>query len=58
VFVPGRPFEPSRMSSGKARAYLSDSGAPLHSKLLALPTIIWLGWKGAPGSNALAYYSC
>jgi hypothetical protein len=57
VFVPGRPFEPSRMSSGKARAYLSDSDAPLYSKFLALPTIIRLGWKGAPGTNTLAYYN-
>jgi hypothetical protein len=28
----------------------------LHSKVLALPKNIRLGWKGLPGTNALAYY--
>jgi hypothetical protein len=32
------------------------SGAPLKGKLLALTTNIRLGWKGLPGTNALAYY--
>jgi len=30
--------------------------APLYDRLLALPAIITLGWKGLPGTNALAYY--
>ncbi len=32
------------------------SGAQLYGRLLALPTNIRLGWKGLPGTNALAYY--
>jgi hypothetical protein len=31
-------------------------GAPLYGSLLAWPTNIRLGWKGFPGTNALAYY--
>jgi hypothetical protein len=31
-------------------------GAPLQGRLLALPTNIRLGWKGLPGTNALAYF--
>ncbi len=32
------------------------SGATLEDRLLALPESIRLGWKGLPGTNALAYY--
>jgi hypothetical protein len=31
------------------------SGAPLWFRPLALPTTIKLGWKGMPGTNAIAY---
>jgi hypothetical protein len=34
----------------------SLSGALLKGRLLALPANIGLGWKGLPGTNALAYY--
>jgi hypothetical protein len=46
------------MSAGEAGAYPSE--APFRcstlGSLLALPTNIRLGWKGLPGTNALAYY--
>ncbi len=32
------------------------AGAPRKGRLLASPTNIRLGWKGLPGTNALAYY--
>jgi hypothetical protein len=32
------------------------SGAPLQSRLNALPTNIRLGWKCLPRTNALAFY--
>ncbi len=32
------------------------AGAPLLGRLLDLPANIRLGWKGLPGTNALAYY--
>ncbi len=32
------------------------SGVPLLGRLLASPTNIRLGWKGLPGTYALAYY--
>jgi len=35
---------------------ISLSDVPLYSRLLALPTNIRLGWRGLPGTNALAYY--
>jgi hypothetical protein len=34
--------------------HLSD--APLKGRVLTLPTNIRLGWKGLPGTNALAYF--
>ncbi len=45
------------MIAGKAGAYLSEAltGVPFLDKLLALPAIIRLGWKGLLGTNALAY---
>jgi hypothetical protein len=42
------------MFAGKVGAYPSE-GAPLLGRILALPTNIRLGWKGLPGTNALAY---
>ncbi len=43
------------MFVGKARAYQVKhlSGAPIYSRLLALPANIWLDWKGLPGTNTL-----
>ncbi len=32
------------------------SGAPFYGRFLTLTTNIRLGWKGLPGTNALAYY--
>jgi hypothetical protein len=45
VFVPGKPFQPNAMFVNKARACLIKhfSGAPLYSRLLALPTNIRIG---------------
>jgi hypothetical protein len=51
--VPGKPFQPSLVFAGKARAYPSE--APFRCKLLASPTNITLDWKGLPGTNTLAY---
>jgi hypothetical protein len=51
IRIPGKPFLPSLMFVGKARAYPSDA-----NKAPALPANIRLGWKGLPGKNALAYY--
>jgi hypothetical protein len=31
------------------------SGAPLQGRFLALPTSVWLDWKGLQGANTLAY---
>jgi hypothetical protein len=31
-------------------------GAPLLGRLMTLPIVIRLGWKGLPGMNALIYY--
>jgi hypothetical protein len=46
------------MFAGKAGAYMSEAPfrCPLWGRLLALPAIIRLGWKGLLGTNALAYY--
>jgi hypothetical protein len=55
VFYPGKPFHPSLMFVGKAKNY-HLSGAPLHGRLIALPTNIKLGWISLPGTNTLAYY--
>jgi len=46
------------MVAGKAGTYHSEapSDAPLKGRLLASPTNIRLGWKGFPGTTALAYY--
>jgi hypothetical protein len=56
--VPGKPFKPSLMFAGKARAYPSEalSGAPFSGRPLALPTNIGIGWKGLPMTYILAYY--
>jgi hypothetical protein len=45
VFVPGKPVQSSTMFVNKARACLIKhfSGAPLYSRLLALPTNIRIG---------------
>jgi hypothetical protein len=51
IMIPGKPFLPSLMFVGKARAYPSDA-----TKAPALPANIRLGWKGLPRTNALAYY--
>ncbi len=53
-WLPGKSFQPSLMFAGKTRAYLS--GAPLYGKPLPLPTNINIGWKGLPGTKALAHY--
>ncbi len=57
MFVPGKPFQPSLMFAGKARAYPSEaaSGAPLYGRPLALPTNIRLGGRGLPGTNTVNY---
>jgi hypothetical protein len=46
------------MFAGNDIAYLIQApyGAPLLGRLLALPTIIRLGWKGLPWKNTLAYH--
>ncbi len=49
MFVPGKPFQPSLVFEGKARAY------PSEVPFLALPTNTRLGWKGLPGTHILAY---
>jgi hypothetical protein len=45
VFVPGKPFQSSKMFVNKVRACLIKhlSSAPLYSRLLALPTNIRIG---------------
>jgi hypothetical protein len=56
AFVPGKPFQTSVML-GKAYARVEHlKGTPLLGRLMALPTNTRLGWKGLPGTNALAYY--
>ncbi len=51
MFVPGKPFQLSLMFAGKAR------GQPRGEHLKdILPANIGIGWKGLPGTNALAYY--
>ena len=55
VFAPGKSFQPSLMFAGKA-ILKHLSGSPFYGRLLASPTNIWLGWKGLPGTYALAYY--
>jgi hypothetical protein len=45
------------MIAGKGGAYPNKASFRLLlARLLALPTNIRLGWKGLPGTNALAYY--
>jgi hypothetical protein len=47
VFFLGKPFQPSLMSCLTDPTQVKHrSGAPIQGKLLALPTIIRLGWKG------------
>jgi hypothetical protein len=67
VSIPGKPFQPSLMYVINAGAY--PRGRPvavksfitlaperLKGRLLALHTIVRLGWKTLPGTNTLAYY--
>jgi hypothetical protein len=50
VFVPGKPFQPSLMFVGKARAY------PIVEHLKGASIgYARLGWKGLQGTNTLAY---
>jgi len=52
------PFQPSLMFVGKAGVYPRVEqlkSTPL-GRLLAIPTNTWLGSKGLPGPNTLAYY--
>jgi hypothetical protein len=56
---PTKYFQPSLIFVSKAVDYLTEApfkGALLQGRLLALPKIIALGWKGLPGTNILAYY--
>jgi len=48
VFIPGEPFQPSRVKH--------ISGTPFYGRLPALHTNTRLGWKGLPGTNTLARY--
>jgi len=43
------------MFAGKARVKHLSS-APIQGRLLSSLANIRLGWKGLPGTNALAYY--
>ncbi len=55
----GRSFQSSLLLVGKAKS-LPYSGVPergVHlGRLLAVPTNTRLGWKGLPGTNAIAYF--
>ena len=57
MFVSGKPLQPSVMFAGEAGAFRVKplSGAPLKGRPLSLPTNIRQGWRGLPGTNALAY---
>jgi len=52
VFVPGKAFQ-SRLMIVNAGAYPTKASLDdtLQGRLLALPTIVRLGWKGFPGTN-------
>ncbi len=59
AFIPGKPFQPSLMFAGKARAYpMWSTFQVLHSRVGSPPflTNIRLGGKGLPRTKALAYY--
>jgi hypothetical protein len=44
------------VSKAGASSSKQFSGALTYGSLLALPTNIWLGWKGLPRTNTLAFY--
>jgi hypothetical protein len=46
----------TRVKQNSVANVIKLSSAKLLGRLLALPTNIRLGWKGVPGTNALAYY--
>ncbi len=52
VFVPGKPFQDSLVFEGMAGAYPSETTFKCSSQGKAPG----LGWKGLPGTNALAHY--
>jgi hypothetical protein len=58
VLVPGKPFQPSLMFAGMAKAYPRVEHLKCASlgEALDLPANIRLGWKCLPGTNILAYY--
>jgi hypothetical protein len=57
-FLPGKPFQSSLIFVKKQGPILvvNLKEAPLSGGLLALPTLIRLGWKGFWGTSTLAYY--
>ncbi len=55
MFLPGKPFQPSLVFAGKARAYPGEAPAPfrcpLYARLLDLLANTRLDRKGLPGTN-------
>ncbi len=56
MFVISQSVCSSQIFVSQARAQLSLSGAPLQDGFVILTTNIRPGWKGMPGTNALAFY--
>jgi len=55
VFVSGKPFQPSPMFAGGPEPTRVKTFQVPHSRVGSWP-YIRLGWKGLPGTIALAYY--